>query len=120
MTLSFGTLELQRNHPAHLGTQPLMQAVSPVTRESGAQEKSVLAAGKNRGMFETYLLEAVNGVNGQQMDVAALQERVVTDPDSVDIHDVTVAMAKARQSLDLAYNVINRLVSGWQELSQNR
>ena len=44
----------------------------------------------------------------------------MTDPDSVDIHDVTTAMAKAQMSLSLAQTVIDRLVTGWNELSTNR
>ena len=59
-------------------------------------------------------------MNSQQLNVSALQEKVITDPDSVDIHDVTTAMAKAQMSLDLAQNVIDRLVKGWNDLSQNR
>ena len=59
-------------------------------------------------------------MNSNQVDVAKIQEQVITDPDSVDIHDVATAMAKAQMSLNLAQTVIDRLVSGWTELSQNR
>ena len=59
-------------------------------------------------------------MNAQQVNVAKLQEQIITDPDSVDIHDVTTAMAKAKMSLNLAQTVIDRLITGWNELSQNR
>ena len=52
--------------------------------------------------------------------MTAIQEKVVTDPDSVNIEEVTTAMAKAQMSLSLAQTVIDRLISGWNELSQNR
>jgi flagellar hook-basal body complex protein FliE len=65
-------------------------------------------------------MDAVSEMNRQQMEVSAIQEKVITDPDSVDIHDVTVAMAKAQSSLNLAQTVIDRLVKGWNDLSQNR
>ena len=62
----------------------------------------------------------MNTVNTQQTDVTKLQERLITDPDSVDVHDVTIAMSKARMSLNLAHSVIDRLVSGWNEITTTR
>ena len=66
------------------------------------------------------MLEAVEKLNGQQTDVDKLEERLITDPDSVDIHDVTIAMAKAQMSLTLAQTVVDRVITGWTNLSQTR
>ncbi|MCR5080931.1 MAG: flagellar hook-basal body complex protein FliE [Treponema sp.] len=110
MELSFGTLQLNRSNPAHLGTSPIN-----VTNTIGKNEETPV-----KGQFESFLLDAVNEMNSQQMNVSKIQEQIITDPDSVDIHDVTVAMAKAKMSMNLAQTVIDRLVNGWQELSQNR
>ncbi|MDO5774678.1 MAG: flagellar hook-basal body complex protein FliE [Spirochaetales bacterium] len=114
MNLSFGSMELNRSNASHLGTSAIgnvSKALNGNASVDGAEKKE---------SFRTYLLEAVNEMNSQQLNVSALQEKVITDPDSVDIHDVTTAMAKAQMSLDLAQNVIDRLVKGWNELSQNR
>ena len=70
--------------------------------------------------FEDYLMNAVKTMNDQQIDVSNLQQQVITDPDSVDIQDVTVAMAKARMSLNLAQTVIDRIVTGWNEITTTR
>lgn len=110
MEFSIGSLELNRSNPAHIGTKPLSQAVSSYV--DGSENK--------KGSFETFLMDAVNRMNSNQVDVAKIQEQVITDLDSVDIHDVATAMAKAQMSLNLAQTVIDRLVSGWTELSQNR
>lgn len=110
MEFSIGSLELNRSNPAHIGTKPLSQVVSSYV--DGSENK--------KGSFETFLMDAVNRMNSNQVDVAKIQEQVITDPDSVDIHDVATAMAKAQMSLNLAQTVIDRLVSGWTELSQNR
>lgn len=59
-------------------------------------------------------------MNNQQLDLYRVQEQLITDPDSVDIHDVTTAMARAQMSLSLAQNVIDRLITGWNEISTNR
>ncbi len=110
MELSFGTLQLSRTNPNHLGTSPL------------GMENRVSEGGETRvkGQFEAFLMDAVNEMNSQQINASAMSERVVTDPESVNIEDVTIAMAKAKMSLNLAQTVIDRLVNGWQELSQNR
>ena len=49
-----------------------------------------------------------------------MQQKLITDPDEVNVSDVTIAMAKARMSLNLAQTVIDRLVSGWNEITTTR
>lgn len=114
----FGTLELNRTNPAHIGTAPVKNLSSNIAGLSGTESSG--STEKTKGKFETYLLEAMNTMNSQQVEVSNIQEKLITDPDSVDIHDVTTAMAKAQMSLSLAQTVIDRLVSGWNELSTNR
>lgn len=112
--MNIGSLELNRNNPAHMGSVSLVDTkinVGGIGDGNGVSKT---------GSFKNYLLEAVENMNSQQLNVAALQEQIVTDPDSVDIHDVTVSMAKAQMSLNLAQTVIERLVKGWNDLSQNR
>ena len=106
----FGTLQMQRTNPQHFGTAKISSNIS--ANQSVSSKKS--------GSFESFLLDAMNTVNTQQTDVTKIQEKLITDPDSVDIHDVTIAMAKARMSLNLAQNVIDRLVSGWNEITTTR
>lgn len=113
MDFSFGSLELNRTHTAHIGT-------APAGGTQGIAGQEGVRRSEKKGAFEQYLLEAVSELNSRQLDVAAIQEQVITDPDSVDIHDVTTAMAKAQMSLNLAQTVIDRLVKGWSDLSQNR
>ncbi len=70
--------------------------------------------------FGEYLSEAFSAMNKQQTDMNGLTRQLITDPDSVDIHDVTTAMAKAQMSMTLAKTVIDRVVSGWNEISTTR
>ncbi len=111
MDFTIGSLELNRSNPAHLGTAPLIDSF-------GGEKKASVE--KSKGSFENYLLAAVEELNGQQTEVGKLQEQLITDPDSVDIHDVTIAMAKAQMSLNLAQTVIDRVITGWNDLSQTR
>ncbi len=109
MEMTIGSLELNRTNSAHMGTKPLGDL--SISKES---------SGKTEGTFEKYLLSAVEELNGQQTAVDKIQEKLITDPDSVDIHDVTIAMAKAQMSLNLAQTVIDRVITGWTNLSQTR
>ncbi len=104
-------LEMTRTNPAHFGNAPL----SGITRNEHSE-----TSGRKKGVFETYLLDAVNTVNNSQLEVGNVQQQLITDPDSVDIHDVTTAMAKAQMSLSLAQTVIDRLLTGWSEIQTTR
>ena len=109
---SLSQIQMTRTNPAHVGSAKL----SILGQEYSNQIQNV----KTMGSFESYLVNAVSSMNSQQLDVSRVQEQLITDPDSVDIHDVTTAMAKAQMSLSLAQTVIDRLVTGWNELSTNR
>ena len=125
----FGTLQMVRTDKAHFG-QGKIQALttntpglSPIEKVRGINESSQAASIQPAGQsktFQSYLLDALNTVNTQQLDVTDVQEKLITSPDEVDIHDVTISMAKARQSLNLAQTVIDRLVSGWNEITTTR
>lgn len=75
---------------------------------------------KNSASFGDYLLQAFQSMNDQQIEAGDMQKKVITDPDSVDLHDVTIAMSKARMSLNLANSIIDRIVSGWSEITTTR
>ena len=104
----FGTLQLQRSNEEHFGSAKI----------NGSENQ--FKAKKTEGSFQSFLMDAMNTVNTQQTNVSKIQKKLITDPDSVDIHDVTIAMSKARMSLNLAQNVIDRLVSGWNEITTTR
>lgn len=70
--------------------------------------------------FGDFLTDAFSKMNSQQMDVAAMEQQLITDPDSLDIHDVTTAMAKAQMSMTLAKTVVDRVVTGWNEITTTR
>ncbi len=121
MDFTIGTLQLNRSSNAHVGTRTLIDTSKSIHMDHfGNISNTAPEAEKTRGTFESYLMDAVSAMNDQQINVSNLQEQIITDPDSVDIHDVTTAMAKAKMSLSLAQTVIDRVVSGWNDLSQNR
>lgn len=128
----FGTLQMVRTDEQHFGRSKVvsltgnkssLSSISPLSelnKSTGAEELSRTGRTEDGKSFANYLMEAVNSVNDQQMEVSKLQEKLITSPDEVDIHDVTIAMSKARMSLNLAQTVIDRLVTGWNEISTTR
>jgi flagellar hook-basal body complex protein FliE len=76
--------------------------------------------GGNKANFQDYLVGALSYVNETQQNSAAITERLITDPDSVDVHDVTTAMAEAKMTLDIAQNVISRMITAWNEITTTR
>mgnify|MGYP003300238359 FL=1 len=66
------------------------------------------------------LLQAMDYVNGKQNATTEVSQKLITDPDSVDVHDVTIAMAEANLSLSMAQSVIDRLIKGWNEITTTR
>ena len=114
-----GSLQMIRTDQQHFGTGK----IRPLGGLSGLEidyKTDAVTSGTEKKSFQSYLIEAVNTVNNQQLDVADIQEKLITDPDSIDVHDVTIAMSKARMSLNLAQTVIDRLVSGWNEITTTR
>ena len=120
---------MARTDKAHFGQgkiQPLTQnapGMSPIQKiqraEKNTEAASIQPAGQSK-TFQSYLLDALESVNNQQLDVNKVQEKLITDPDDVNVADVTIAMAKARMSLNLAQTVIDRLVTGWNEITTTR
>ncbi|MGL4987609.1 MAG: flagellar hook-basal body complex protein FliE [Treponemataceae bacterium] len=83
-----------------------------VTKNASSKEEN--------NTFSTQLFNAINSVNDLQLDSASLTQQVITDPESVEVHQVTTAMAKANLSLSLVQNVVDRVIKGWTEITTTR
>lgn len=70
--------------------------------------------------FEQTLLKAFDSMNQKQIKTDELSQQMIIDRDSVDAHDVTIAMAEANLSLKIAQTVIDRLIKGWNEITTTR
>ena len=120
----FGTLQMARSDAAHYGSSKILSEIAGDTAskriDTGLENAAKDGLKKTSISFDNYLIDAVNKMNDQQMNVADIEQKLITEPESVDIHDVTVAMAKARMSLNLAKTVIDRLVQGWSEITTTR
>lgn len=114
------SFQMVRTNPAHIGSSPITASVAAGNSITEDKVSNGITGAKKRASFEEYLLDAVNYVNDKQQASSSMAEALVTDPDSVDVHDVTIAMAEASLSLSLAQNVIDRITTAWSEIQQTR
>jgi flagellar hook-basal body complex protein FliE len=72
------------------------------------------------GSFEDTMLRALDKVSAEQQFSDSLTQMAITDPGSVDTHDITIAQAKAGMSLNITRTILNRLVQGWKDIINTR
>jgi flagellar hook-basal body complex protein FliE len=89
------TINLARTHAAHLG---------------GVND--TIETGKS-GDFAAMLMNALNGVNQTVTESSELSTMLITDPDAVDTHDVTIALAKANLAVSLTKAVVDRALQAY-------
>jgi flagellar hook-basal body complex protein FliE len=78
------------------------------------------AARPETASFEQTLLKAFDSMNAKQQKTDELAQQMIIDPESVDPHDVTIAMAEANLSLKIAQSTIDRVIKGWNEITTTR
>jgi flagellar hook-basal body complex protein FliE len=96
------TVRLTRTDPRHLGGFSKTAAASP------------------EADFGELLARAFNQVNELQHNSMELGQRLITDPESVDIHDVTIAMAEANLSLSMTKAIVDRALRAYKEIISTR
>jgi len=95
---------LTRTDPRHLG------GFSRVRSSSASPEAD----------FGKLLARAFNQVNELQHNSMELGQQLITDPESVDIHDVTIAMAEANLSLSMTKAIVDRALRAYKEIISTR
>ena len=91
---------------AEIGSSSVVERTAP--KKTGASD------------FGEMLTRALGEVNSNQVEAMKLQEKFIIDPESVEAHEITTAMAKANMSLTLAQTVIDRMLKAWQEITTTR
>ena len=79
-----------------------------------------LKAGKKSDDFATSFADALKDafyrVNDLQMESDKLTTALAVRPDTVDIHDVTIAAEKARTALLFTKSIVDRITQAYREL----
>ena len=103
-----------------------MPSIGSVTVDSvrrtmtSTTENVDLATNKVGNSFEQTLLKAFDELNKLQLKPQELSVQQIVDPESVEPHDITIAMNKASLSLHLAPTLLDPVVKAWNEISITR
>ena len=93
-------ISLMKTDPRHLSGTQVDQKATPKPVES----------------FGQLFRNALGAVNNLQIDSMALSQQMITDPDSVDVHDITIAMAEANLSLSMTKAIVDQAVKAYREI----
>ena len=111
--------QMNRTHPKHMlpPDSPYFGSGNKVL----ALEKKIDAGHVTRaGTFEQAMLQALDKVSGADQFTKQLEKEAIINPESVDIHDITIAQAEASMALNITRNVLSRMVQGWRDLINTR
>jgi flagellar hook-basal body complex protein FliE len=115
-------IELQRTDPRHIaGSAAAGQIPGAASRSaltSGVSDPE--SVGTPTSGFGKLFFDALNNVNDLQHTTMDLSESMLTDPDSVDIHDVTVAIAEANLALSMTKAIMDKAIRAYQEVINTR
>lgn len=70
--------------------------------------------------FEQVLLKTFDMMNQKQTRVDALTEKMIINPESVDPHDLTIAMAEASLSLKMTHTIVDKAIKAWNDITTTR
>jgi flagellar hook-basal body complex protein FliE len=82
---------------------------------AGFGEQAAAAPSPERS-FGDLLLGAVGSVNDSQLRSMDLTRRMITNPDSVNVHDVTIALAEANLALSMTKAIVDRALTAYREI----
>lgn len=98
----------------------LIQSTNAFAKTDSTKAADTTATGDTSGngisFFDT-LKEKLDEVNSQQLEADAVTQAFIKG-DNVDVHQVMIAGEEAKQSLELAVQVRNKLVEAFQEINR--
>jgi flagellar hook-basal body complex protein FliE len=92
-------VKLARTNPAHL------VGAGEVQPAKGVEQK-----------FGDLLMSALGGVNDSQLKAMELSQKMVTDPNSVNVEDVTIALADANLAISMTKAIVDRALAAYREI----
>ncbi len=72
------------------------------------------------GDFGRVMMNGLSRVNDLQQESLKLSQQMITDPDSVDAHDVTITLAEANMALNITKTVVDRVIRAYRDIISAR
>jgi len=105
-------VKLARTNPRHLGGIGEQVGAAGAAFPGGQAG----AASSAEQKFGDLLLGALGSVNDSQLTAMNLSQKMVTDPTSVNVEDVTIAMADANLALSMTKAIVDRALAAYREI----
>ena len=113
---AFGdVVSMARTDPRHLGGMGAAGAPGG----AGRGQAAAADAGVEQS-FGDLLLKALGSVNQSQLKGMDMAQAMVTDPNSVDVHDVTIALAEANLAISMTKAIVDRALTAYREIIKVR
>ena len=98
-------------------------AMGDVVTLARTNPKHILGAGETvagpqnaESSFGQLLVKALGNVNDSQLTAMNLSQKMVTDPSSVNVEDVTIALADANLALSMTKAIVDRALAAYREI----
>ena len=99
------------------------QALGDVVTLARTNPKHLIGAGETapteqnaESSFGQLLVKALGNVNDSQLTATKLSEQMITNPDSVNVEDVTIALAQANLALSMTKAIVDRAIAAYREI----
>jgi flagellar hook-basal body complex protein FliE len=91
-------------------------ALQQLADQAGARKAKPAEAGE--GDFAQQLMDVMKEVNDSQQNARQVQNDFMTGRQSVDYHDLMIAMERASTAMNLTMSVRNKVLDAYQEISR--
>ena len=98
--VSGDVIGLTRTHEKHLGS-----SLSPTNLLSGGSDS-----------FSELLSQALHGVNQLQNEADRVSQQFITDPNSIEAHDVTIALSEANLAVSITKAIVDRALRAYSDI----
>ncbi|WP_024653972.1 flagellar hook-basal body complex protein FliE [Borrelia persica] len=71
---------------------------------------------KQAKTFRDLFFNLISDVNKSQLDVYQMSQESILHPNSVDVHDVVISMAKANMNLSITKAVVEKSIKAYQDV----
>ena len=105
-------VKMARTNPRHLAGL----GEAEVAGGTGIPDGQAGATGMAEQKFGDLLLGALGNVNDSQVTAMNLSQKMITDPKSVNVEDVTIALADANLALSMTKAIVDRALAAYREI----
>jgi flagellar hook-basal body complex protein FliE len=110
-------VKLARTNPRHLaGAGEAVPASTAGGTAATAATVSRGGGGISEQSFGDLLMGALGNVNDSQLNAMNLSQKMVTDPGSVNVEEVTIALADANLALSMTKAIVDRALAAYREI----